>query len=136
MYLLFCLLYINTCNIGHGQHLFKYCNSVFKLQLHSEIRTVQSKTYSRYIIPKQTQFSHTSYSIFFLLFVFESITQLFQCFVIQIQTFNAGKHQMSKFGLCECVLCNGEHSRFMVLNPRSTTAVLVEMIHISWTLII
>ena len=59
--MLFCLLYINRCNIGHVQRLFKYCSFVFQLQLHSEIRTEQSKPYSRYFLPKQTLVSHTSY---------------------------------------------------------------------------
>ncbi|KAH3742184.1 hypothetical protein DPMN_048921 [Dreissena polymorpha] len=41
---------------------------------------------------------------------------------------------MSQFGLCECAVKWGAQLRFMVLNPRSTTAAVpVGMIHISWT---
>ena len=134
--MLFCLLYINTCNIGHVQRLFKYCNFVFQLQLHSEIRTVQSKTYSRYFLPKQTLVSHTSYSIIFLCFLFLKASHS-SSNVLSFRSRPSMQVSIRWVSLvCVNVLRNGEHSRFMVLNPRSTTAVLVGMIHISWTLII
>jgi len=44
-------------------------------------------------------------------------------------------HVKIKLVSCVCVrvLRIGEYSRFMVLKPRSTTAVLVGVMHISWT---